>query len=236
MPEKRKEEEKKEFNVQEFLRDYLFPTLSIVILILMVSLVMIPTISKISENTELNGRREKELSALKEFSAKLTEISGDQSKLLNDNIVLDKYLPKDSRLSSFIDEINLMAEEVGFESTTLEGSEQIQVDDSLEGDQEENQEPRPHRVFATFNYEGDFEAVYKLFEELNNFRGLLTVQSVTFTKGQNDWEVEINVASYNLPQEVLDAVVANQIQKRSVKLLPIIDEELLTLIRARVEE
>lgn len=235
MPETRKEEEKKAFNIQEFLRDYLFPTLSIVILILMVSLVMLPTINNISANTEMNRVREKELADLKAFSAKLIEISENQGNLLNNNIVLDKYLPKDSRLSLFIDDINLMAESVGFESTTLEGSEQIQKE-ALEAGQEESKEPRPHRVFATFNYEGDFDAVYKLFEELNNFRGLLTVQSVTFTKGNTDWEVEINVASYNLPQEVLDAVVLNQIQKRSVKLLPVVDETLLELIKARVEE
>lgn len=262
----RKEEKENNFNTQVFLKEYLFPTLSVVVLILLITLIIIPTINNISDNLNLREKRKQELTRLEMFLSNIIEVSYDHSRYLDDNVVLDKYLPQESMLSSFIDDVNLMASTVGLRPTTLKGSEELKEDDVvLEGTQmaveynqqvnlnngeiideeyvptpeqvvEDPKSAKPHRVFASFNYEGKFEDVYKLFQELNNFRGLLSVQSVSFKKESDNWDIEIMVASYNLPQDVLDGVVAYHLVKKDVNLLPNVDEDILLLIRARLEQ
>lgn len=233
-------ENKKEQNLdlKKFLEDYLIPTVSLIIMVLIIALVTIPTINKISENRLEIENRKAELVKLQDFANKLTEMSSLESTYVANDLVIDKYLPKESRVAVLIDDIEKMADGAGLTNAGLEGSEIITEEEptSEEGVASENLEKdKPKRVLVTFNYAGTFDEVYRLFEEINKYKGLLTVQTVLFEKGESsDWDVEITVASYNLPADVVDIAISDALLNRSVGLLPIINEEIMTLIKERV--
>lgn len=217
--------------IQDFLRDYLFPTLSLIIMVLVLVLITLPTISRIQESSTTISQKRKEVEDLKSFLVKLADISDRQSTIVADNLIVDQYLPKESSVSSFIDEVNFLAINSGLKTTELTGSETVQKEEELIIGEEIE---RPKRVLATFNYSGTFDEVFQLFEEINNFKSLLSVQSVSFSSKLVDWSVEVTIASYNLPQEALDQIIGNILQARGAKRIETVDEATLNLIKEKV--
>ena len=147
-------------------------------------------------------------------------------------MIIDQYLPKQSRVSTFIDNLNALAISAGLEGTELTGAETIHREEELGG--EDTLVDQPRRVLVTFNYEGSFDEVYKLFEEINNYKQLLSVQSVEFSKRTKDWSVEIIIASYNLSQDTLDYVVENVMDVSRGKRIETIDQITLDQIKKKV--
>lgn len=228
---KPEENKKPKFELSSFLKEYLYPTLSIIVLILVVSLVTIPTVGKIQQSIKNVQDKKEEIENLDDFVSKLKDLEDNISEISADSLIVDQYLPKDSRVSTFIDEVNYLAEQSGLESNELSGSETIQKDDEFavtEGVE------RPRRVLVTFNYKGSFDEVYRLFEEINNYKKLLSVQSVVFSRSRTDWSIEITVASYNLPQEVIEDVITSILDSKSLKRIETVDEETLNTIKERV--
>jgi hypothetical protein len=149
---------------------------------------------------------------------------------------LDQYLPEQSRVSSFIDEMGILASSVGLESTELQGSEVIkETEEEITAEESELTSEVSRRVLVKFNYTGQFNEVYSLFEEINKYKGLLTIQSVSFELSRiGEWDVEIIIASYNLPQDVVDSTVASVNSIRKANSLPIIDQEIIDYVEDRV--
>lgn len=218
-------------SIKTFLNEYLFPTVSVIVLILVLILVTFPTITKIQNSAGVIETRNKRIAELENFLSDLKDLSDHESEFVSDNLVLDRYLPKDSRVSSLIDEINLLAESAGLEATELVGQEKVKPEESV-GDYEEVESPK--RVLITFNYVGVFDEVYKLFEEINGFKGLLSVESINFSRRADNWDVEITVASYNLPDTVLEQIVNRIIEMEGAQRIESVNDEVLKLVKERV--
>ena len=87
-----------------------------------------------------------------------------------------------------------------------------------------------------FNYVGTFDEVYKLFEEINAFKGLLSVESVSFSKRRGNWDIEIVVASYNLPDVVLEQIVDRILSREGTQRVKLVNERVLGLVKLRVKD
>lgn len=219
--------------IQEFLKDYLFPTASVVVLILVLSLVTIPTIAKIQNSSATIKSKNKEVDDLEDLLKELKDLSETESKIVADNLVLDQYLPRESRVSALIDDINFLADSAGLEATELVGQEKVKKEEGLVTDEDEIVE-KPKRVLITFNYVGTFDEVYKLFEKINAFKGLLSVESVSFSKKRQNWDVEITVASYNLPDAVLSQIIDRIINQEGTRRINSVNEKVLDLVKLRI--
>lgn len=217
--------------IQDFLRDYLFPTVSLIVMVLVLVLITFPAINRIQESSTTISQKRREVENLESFITKLKDFSDRQSTIVADNLIVDQYLPKESSVSSFIDEVNALAVNSGLKTSELTGSETVQKEEELVVGEEVE---RPKRVLVTFNYTGTFDEVFRLFEEINNFKSLLSVQSVSFSSKLVDWSVEVTIASYNLPQEVLDQLVGNILQARGARRIETVDQTTLDLIKEKV--